>query len=285
MNLNGFELISLRGGSKSIRSIQHGETMHIGTDPVTEATELHVFQQQIGKRLASHNMNTPFVVWDVGLGPAANALAILKAVEGGGIPVELHSFEIDTTVLEFALGHAAELGYLSGRETLIRELLDNGEAHPSPSVIWKLHRGDFSNSSPMAPSPSSVLFDPYSPARNPEMWGLSVFRSILDATEHDTPCLLTNYTRSTAVRVTMLLAGWYVGRGVPTGDKEETTIASSQPGLLEHPLDAAWLSRVRSSTNSSPLLGRDYVRGPIAPDDYASLIAHPQFSLAPVNND
>jgi len=284
MNINDFELVTLRGGSKSIRSLQHGETMHIGTDPVTEATELHVFQQQIDNRLASHKIGSPFVVWDVGLGPAANALAILKAVEGGGIPAELHSFEIDTAVLEFALAHAGELGYLSGREELIRELLHSGEVRPSPSVIWKLHRGDFSKSSPMAPAPSSVLFDPYSPARNPEMWGLSVFRSILDATDQDTPCLMTNYTRSTAVRVTMLLAGWFVGRGVPTGEKEETTIASSQPGLLKHPLDAAWFSRVRSSTNSSPLRGRDYARGPIAPEDYAALIAHPQFLQNPANN-
>lgn len=91
-------------------------------------------------------------------------------------------------------------------------------------------------------------------------------------------CTMTNYTRSTSVRVTMLLAGWFVGTGVPTGEKEETTIAANRPGLLEKPLDHVWLSRVRSSTSASPLRGRNYERGPISPEDYARLIAHPQFA-------
>jgi len=132
---------------------------------------------------------------------------------------------------------------------------------------------------PEAAVPSAILFDPYSPARNPEMWNLGIFRKLLSCTRPEIPCLLTNYTRSTSARVTMLLAGWFVGKGVPTGEKEETTIASNRMDLLETPLDAAWLSRVRSSTNSSPLRGRNYGRDPISPEDYAALVAHPQFAV------
>jgi hypothetical protein len=75
----------------------------------------------------------------------------------------------------------------------------------------------------------------------------------------------------------MLMAGWFVGRGVPTGEKEETTVASNRRELLENPLEGDWLSRVRSSTNASPLRGRNYARDPISPEDYARLAAHPQF--------
>lgn len=92
--------------------------------------------------------------------------------------------------------------------------------------------------------------------------------------------MLTNYTRSTSARVTMLMAGWFVGRGVPTGEKEETTVAANHMDLLKAPLDAAWLCRVRSSTNSSPLRGRDYGRDPISRKDYAMLAAHPQFGTS-----
>ena len=78
----------------------------------------------------------------------------------------------------------------------------------------------------------------------------------------------------------MLLAGWYVGRGVATGGKEETTLAATGRELLNQPLGAEWLSRVRSSTNAAPLRGGvpGPVRGPISPEDYDRLASHPQFS-------
>ena len=286
MSAPSYELVTLRGGAHSIRSTAHGETMHIGTDPCTEAMELHVGQQRLAERVAACSESPPFVVWDIGLGPAANAITAITAIKelnGVGMvakSVEIHSYEIDTSVLEFSLQHAAALKYLAGWEATVGELLVSGVARPAPGMTWHLHRGDFSRSRPEAPSPSAIFFDPYSPARNAEMWSLETFRMIRDAVaDPDAPhCTMTNYTRSTSVRVTMLLAGWFVGTGVPTGEKEETTIAANRPGLLEKPLDGAWLSRVRSSTNSSPLRGRNYERGPISPEDYARLITHPQFS-------
>lgn len=271
-----FELVTLRGGGRSIRSVAHGETMHIGTDPVTEAAELHIRQQGLPGRAASWSGPGPFVLWDVGLGPAANAVASIRAFQAAGCPAEIHSFEIDTEVLEFALRHSRELGYLSGWESAARRLLSDGCAEPVPGVRWILHRGDFSALWPKAPAPSSILFDPYSPARNPEMWRLETFRRLLSCTRGEIPCLLTNYTRSTSARVTMMTAGWFVGRGVPTGEKEETTVASNRLDLLKSPLDASWLERVRSSTNAAPIrLG--YPSGPASEDDLRNLREHPQF--------
>jgi hypothetical protein len=242
--------------------------------------ELHVGQQLLAERVAAGTDANPFVVWDIGLGPAGNALAAMEALKENTHPVEIHSFEIDTEVLEFALKHADALSYLKGWERVVGQFLAEGEAQPTPLIRWRLHRGDFSRSRPEAPAPSAIFFDPYSPARNAEMWSMETFQMIHDVAsgEGSPNCMMTNYTRSTSVRVTMLLAGWFVGTGVPTGEKEETTIAANRPGLLEKPLDHAWLSRVRSSTNAAPLQGRNYDRGPISPEDYARLIAHPQFA-------
>jgi S-adenosyl-L-methionine-dependent methyltransferase len=277
MDVPRFELVTLRSGGKSIRSRDHGETMHIGTDPATEASELHIRQQRIFDRAPAWEGRNPFCIWDVGLGPAANALASVTALRASGAKGEIHSFEIDTAVLEFALRHAGELGYLSGCEVVVDRLLTRGEAEPAPGIRWVLHRGDFSLMAPDAPPPAAVLFDPYSPARNPEMWNLKTFGRLMSFTREEVPCLLTNYTRSTSMRVTMLLAGWFVGKGAPTGEKEETTVASNRMDLLENPLGADWLRRVRSSTNAAPLRGRLYRQDPISPEDYDFLEAHPQF--------
>ncbi len=276
---DAFELVILKGGGRSIRSKEHGETMHIGTDPRTEALQLHVNQQKLADRVREWSNNDPFVIWDIGLGPAGNAISALEVIRDSFTPVELHSYEISTEVLEFALEHAGELDYLAGWEPTIRELLDRGITHPTESITWRLHRGDFSRQPHEAPAPSVIFFDPYSPARNSEMWNLETFRSMWNAVSapDSPPCTMTNYTRSTSVRVTMLLAGWFVGTGVPTGEKEVTTMAANRLELLKEPLDAVWLARVRSSTNAEPMRGRNNERGPISGDDYARLIAHPQF--------
>ncbi|HYR59253.1 MAG TPA: hypothetical protein VEO95_11505, partial [Chthoniobacteraceae bacterium] len=73
------------------------------------------------------------------------------------------------------------------------------------------------------------------------------------------------------------LAGFFAGRGAPTGEKDETTLASNEPALLARPFDRDWLTRVRRSTAAAPL--RDGgVAGPITADDFARLAAHPQFA-------
>lgn len=281
---SGFELVELKGGGRSIRSLAHGETMHIGTNPRTEALVLHIRQQRLRERVAEWIAVSPFVIWDIGLGPAGNAITAIEELRGTTVPVEMHSFEISTEVLEFALHHAEALEYLSGWEGVIAQLLEEGEAFPLPNVRWLLHRGDFSKEAAqgrlVAHAPSAIFFDPYSPARNIEMWNLETFRAIWKAVSApEAPdCLMTNYTRSTSVRVTMALGGWFVGTGVATGDKTETTIAANRLELLERPLDAAWIRRVRSSTNATPIRGRNEVNGPISPEDFATLKALPQFA-------
>ena len=274
----GFELVRLKSGQHSIRCGTHGETMHIGSGPSTEAAELHVRQQRIVERAQAQSASgTPFVIWDVGLGPAGNALTTLEALRGITAPVEIHSFEIATEILEFALHHAEALGYLTGWEPAVRELLEKAETQPLPHVRWQLHRGDYLAQMRPAPPPAAIFHDPYSPARNPGMWSFEVFQAARERAGEGA-CLLTNYTRSTAIRVTLALAGWQVGYGVPTGDKDQTTIAATRLDLLERPLDRAWLRRVRASTNAAPFRGGRYAPGPISDEDFAILEAFPQFA-------
>jgi hypothetical protein len=77
--------------------------------------------------------------------------------------------------------------------------------------------------------------------------------------------------------VTLLLAGFYVGHGHATGEKDQTTIAANAPGLLDEPLDRRWLERVARSTRSAPLRA-NALPGPISDADWRQLAAHPQFS-------
>lgn len=250
-----FSLVTLKSGVKSLRSLTHGETYHPGVGPVTEARILHVEQQKLVSRVQEIS---PFIVWDVGLGAAGNALTAIRMLQeqSVGCNVHFHSFDLSTRPLEFALRNATELGYLVGYENEVNSLITKGEATFSGGQItWHLHLGDFRKTmkDTSLPSPHAIFYDPYSASGNREMWTLEHFLAFAQVLDAGTPWILTNYTRSTAIRVSLLMAGFFVGQGCIIGDKAETTLASNRLELLDSPLDRRWLERVRQSTRSAPL--------------------------------
>ncbi len=255
----GFDLVTVQTGARSLRSREFGETFHPVVGPMIEAVVLHVRQQRLVERAGK--TRGPFVIWDVGLGAAANAIAAIEAFHAAdaAMRVELHSFDHTTAPLAFALEHAEALGYLPPHAEAVRSLLKTGrwQSPVLPEFAWHFHAGDFRESITHPPAPHAILYDPYSPAANPALWTLEHFAALHARLDPTRPCLLTNYTRSTAVRVTLLLAGFFVGRGHATGEKDETTIASNALELLDEPLDARWLERVQKSTRSAPLRAGD----------------------------
>ena len=268
-----FQIVTVQSGDRSVRSLKFAETFHPVIGPMAEARGLHVRGQRLVERADA--VRDAFIVWDVGLGAAANAVAVLESCADRR--VEIHSFDRTSAPLAFALRHADDLEYLTPFRSAIATLLAEGRARVG-EIEWHFHAGDFSETMLCAaiPAPHAVLYDPYSPATNADMWTLEHFTRLHARLDPARPCLLTNYTRSTAVRVTLLLAGFHVGCGLATGEKDQTTIAANAPGLLEEPLPHSWLERVARSTRGAPLRGGK-AGSRIAADDLARLRAHPQF--------
>jgi hypothetical protein len=244
MSESPFELVTVPGGARSLRSREHGETFHPGIGPMEEARILHVAQHRLAERL-----DRPFMIWDVGLGAGANALAMIEAIVALEIKdacVQMRSFDKTLEPLRFALKHADDLRYPVRWRREIEELLIRGKVEIG-SVMWVLEPGDFLERIKQwtASGPNAVMFDPYSPAANPGMWKHEVFQAIRENAAAD--CTLTTYSRSTVTRARLLQAGWCVGRGAATGEKTETTVAATRLDRLRDPLRRDWLERVKRS--------------------------------------
>ncbi len=269
-----FELVTLKSGAKSLRSLERKETFHPGIGPLAEARLLHVEQQNL---LVRARASKRFVIWDVGFGAAANAIAAIEALASIGAQVEIHSFDQSLAPIAFALQHAEELAYPVPHRALLEALIRDGQVQKD-GLRWHFHHGDFRTmmNQQDLPSPQSVFYDPYSPATNREMWTLDHFTA-MHARVADADCLLTTYTRSTAVRVTLLLAGFFVGTGREIGEKAETTVAATKLDLLRDPLPRDWLKRVQISRNGAPMRDPLYSIVPILADDFQALAAHAQF--------
>lgn len=274
MQAPGYKIVTLPNGENTLKSLTRNETYHNCGGPLQEATTLHISQNLISERCRGKRK---FVIWDVGLGAAGNAIAALHALEGCEAEVEIHSFDISTNAAEFALSEAESLSYLKPYRAALQELIEKGSVELAPNRKWIFHREDFCHSLDRTdlPPANAVFYDPYSPATNREMWTLDLFTKLRKLVSED--CTLTSYSRSTAVRVTLLLAGFLVGIGRSIENKAETTVAATNAALLDRPLGKKFLERVKISRNGSPMREAVYSIVPISPADLTALELHSQF--------
>lgn len=278
-----YQLVQLVNGSFSIRSLAEKETFHPVVGPVAEAEALYLRQLKLKERLQAHTGE--FVIWDIGLGAAANVLTVLR--QTAEIPSQLRIVSFDHTLepLRFALAHQESLGYLDGYgEEVARFMAEEGTRfrNRQQAVSWSFVGGDFPTRLRGAeaeawPKPHAIFFDAFSPAKNPDMWTQPLFARIFQLLDPARPCALPTYSRSTLLRVSLLLAGFFVGAGHATGEKEETTLAANSLQLLDDPLDALWLARARRSTSAEPLWEPVYRQERMSAETWEKLQAHPQF--------
>lgn len=246
-----FDIVRTKTGAISIRNKLVNETMHNPVGPWTEANALYIDQPRLREKLAQ-NMNDEFVIFDVGLGAAANALAALTCIHSMGKksrPVRIVSFERDLELLRFALDHAKYFEHFKGYEAALEELLAKN-FWTDGKIAWELRYGDFLELIEKESHKAHLVFyDPYSPKMNEDMWTTRCFK-LLRAKCHqpnEGSASLFTYSIATRIRVSMILADFYVGYGEATGAKTETTQASTALTEVFKPLGEAWRERWRKS--------------------------------------
>lgn len=251
--------IVVRDGIGHIRDMQSGEVMHSVNDPAEEARSLYVEQSRLIERVQLTD-DKLLVIWDVGLGAAANAMATLHAVEA--LPAEelkrrvrLVSFENDLDSLQLALRHTKwfkHLRHAAPNQLLAHQRWISATGH----IEWQLLKGDFNQSKHDAPVPDLIFFDPFSFKTDSALWTLDAFRDLAILCEHQATELFT-YTYSTRVRAALLAAGFFVAKGCATGPKLETTIALSPlAAALSHGrelLGPEWLIKWQRSDAQAPM--------------------------------
>ena len=257
--LGDYEIIENEKGFWSVKQRSSGETMHSVSNPMVEAKELYIDQSNLSERLATSNhkeeMNEdaePFIIWDVGLGAATNAMAAIVCHESISNPRAMHliSFESDLDPLKLAIKNAGRFPHLYHKAP--RKLLERS--------IWQSDSGPFSFKT------DSLL------------WKAEFFQRIFNhckASEKTTT--LYTYSASTAVRSALLHAGFWVGKGIGIGPKLDTTIAFSKAPESElekkNLLSSEWLSRREKSYARYPQ--ELDVKSQASWD--AKILNHPQF--------
>jgi len=252
LRLGDYEIHRAWEGFSSVRQISSGEIMHSRTDPMREARELYVEQSRLAERLRSESL----ILWDVGLGAAANAMAAIESYEKSSSrqPLRIISFENDLDSLRLALANSQHFPYL--RVDAANAIVTDREWRHR-NLRWSLVFGDFLERMNQAPPPDLIFYDMFSTKTSAELWTLGTFRKLFEVCAGRAAELFT-YTCSTANRAALLAAGFFVARGRNAGDKAGTTIALT-PAELRSPgkqkrevLSRDWLAKWERSAAKFP---------------------------------
>jgi queuine tRNA-ribosyltransferase len=190
-----------------------------------ESCELYVDQSRVLERACEKEL----IIWDVGMGAAANAMATIRALEGAAEsekpfqPVRIVSFENDLDSLQLALRHSQKFRYLwhPAPEKLLAHQQWSSSKLP---LNWELRFGDFLEQYPAAPRPDLIFFDPFSSKTGCPLWSWESFSRLREFLA-DGDSELYTYSSSTAVRSSLLAAGFHVAPGRGIGLRPETTVA------------------------------------------------------------
>ena len=271
-----YQVVARPQGYGVIRHRDSGESMHSVNEPADEAKRLYVEQSGAVERAAHGDTCT---VWDVGLGAATNAMELIHSYESApkreGL-IRLISFENDLTPLRLALAHPKLFPH--ARHEAPHSIYSDAEWRSADgSIVWQLLAGDFLERLGGAPIPQVIWYDPFSYKVNTSLWSVTAFQEVLAATKGAESRLFT-YSASTAVRASMLCAGWHVGRGLGSGPKAETTIAFTPSAAVTEDarqslLGRDWLARWERSDARRPI-------GDLYENFESAIRSHPQFSLS-----
>jgi queuine tRNA-ribosyltransferase len=264
--LGDYEIHRSAQGFCSIRQMSSGEVMHSVNAPSEEANRLYVEQSCLAARLIQQPASADaLVIWDVGLGAAFNAMAIIHCFERCYAEstintlrqLHLVSFECDLDSLILAAKHPGCFPHL--RHGAPTKILQHGTwKHASGLLRWELLKGDFRDGLEAAKIPDLIFYDPFSAKTDSALWTAEILARIFTHCAPKSAELYT-YSVSTAVRVALLTSGFFVAEGIGTGPKLATTIAFTRAtGAGEHLLSPRllgqqWLTRWRRSQAKFPM--------------------------------
>ena len=214
-------LITTDDGSATLFLDEYEQAMHSTSGAYEEALLKHVQPSMILKK-----NKEILTVLDVGFGLGYNVLALIDrfSSERRNSVLSIISLEKDKNFS----GYMESVRFNDQRDSIyeiIRKTYINGSMK-FKNFRLKILFGDARDSLKNMPGIKfdAVFQDPFSPAKNPELWTVEYFRLIAGLMKDD--AILTTYSSADHIRMAMIEAGLVVGKGPSVGQKREGTLAA-----------------------------------------------------------
>ena len=162
------------------------------TPPMEEARSLYIEQSNLAQRvrlLRREAVQEPLVIWDVGLGAAANAMAAIHCYEEQAAIGPVASACDSSASKTISTRSGSRCGTTTSFPTsataarpAILRAWRAGNPKQHAGLSWQLVPGDFLETVGQAPLPPDLIFyDMFSSKTHGEQWTIEIFRRLFDA--------------------------------------------------------------------------------------------------------
>lgn len=251
MALQDYRVVRTRDGTQTIYSLRYDEAMHSVSGAYQESLLKHVNASGILSKTKKS-----LHVLDIGFGIGFNILALVvqfleKKTSSHLSVISLESqFDFLPLLDLIAFGDERDRSF-----ELIKKAMREG-SYTSPRLNITLLCGDARETIRFIRDIAfdAVFHDPFSPAKNPELWSVEFFREVRRLI--DPEGVITTYSSAPQIRSALLEAGFLIGRGPSVGPKREGTLASVCGAISFFSSDelAALLENQRAVPYRDPLL-------------------------------
>lgn len=238
-------LITTGDGSATLFLDEYEQAMHSTSGAYEEAMMKHVIPSRILEK-----KKEALSVLDVGFGLGYNILALITAMSIGMVhtAVNIISLEKDKGFS----GYMESVKFNDRRDRIYEKIKEAYAAGSAEFECFKLDIifGDARDSIKKIRGIrfDAVFQDPFSPAKNPELWSVEYFRQLAEIMEKE--AILTTYSSADHIRAAMIEAGFIVGKGPSVGQKREGTLASLS-GVIT-PLESDRLLEILENPKADP---------------------------------
>ncbi len=221
MPVQRYRVIKTDDGSLSLYSDEYGEAMHSTSGAYQECLLKHVLPSGILSR-TKESLNALDIGCGIGLNMLVLAVEFLKISSASRLSIITLERGFDFLSLLDSIVFGDERDHLF---ELIKESMRVG-TYSSPRLDITVLCGDARQTiqSIRDRAFDAVFHDPFSPAKNPELWSVEFFTEVRRLI--DPEGVLTTYSSALQIRAALLEAGFRIGRGPSVGPKREGTLAS-----------------------------------------------------------
>ncbi|MFH0974340.1 MAG: prolipoprotein diacylglyceryl transferase family protein [Spirochaetota bacterium] len=244
-NKPSFHIIKTEDGTDSLYSDEYNQAMHSLSGAYNEALYKHVHPSKI-----LENNSAELRVLDVGFGLGYNILALV---------IEFLKKNTDRKLYVFSL--EKDSSFLSGINSVSFND-DKDEIYGNIKKAFTGAQNDFGKYSIQMLFGdarktisaleddyfNAVFHDPFSPAKNPELWSLEFFGELYRIMKAD--AVLTTYSSAPQIRSAMLEACFLIGKGPSVGKKREGTVASKLTAIPL--LSEEEIGKLKADVKSAP---------------------------------
>ena len=207
-------------GSETVYNEDYDEYYHSKSGALEEAFEKYVKPCRI-KELAKKGYVR---VLDIGFGLGYNAIAAIDAALEEGGEIEVFSFEKDPKFPEKTESLNPELENYYIIRKLEYDPITKTYSYEAKNVLLRIKIGDAAQRiRELNLKFDAVFLDPFSPAKNPELWTSEFFSDI--AKRMKKGAVLATYSYAKKIRENLKKSGFHVYDGPVVGRRSPCTLA------------------------------------------------------------